>query len=266
MESSDDVPLPFWSALNRSRGDHTHAGRWGLYYAVEPDDPASEAARAIERFVFTHSLGYSDTMVEEEYGLYEEISVWILLINRASDEPVGSLRALVAPNEKLKIDADLHRLWGCSLSTALQLHGLNPLANVVECATISVLPEWRTADRRWPVKALCAAFNHLGLDLGAEYFVQLQDVTGPRLLRAMLGLTFDVLADLPPVDFLGPVQPTITDPRTHGQTMTSTDEDFRRLFIDRDGRTARGGTSLPFIDLSATPRLRHLSPPSRPAT
>ncbi len=200
--------------------------------------------------MFCHTLDYTPELVHSEYGPYDDVSVWIVLTNAHEGAVVGAIRAMVGKRGDLKLAADMRHWWDIDLTESLAAHGIDPTIGIVECATISVLPDWRRADSHWPLRALCAAFGQLVLDVGGQWCVQLQDVSGPRLLGRQLGLPFEVINDLKPVDFLGPVVPTASHVARHFQLFAPhADPDFVALYADRD-TSVRGGTVLPVIDLS----------------
>jgi hypothetical protein len=79
--------------------------------------------------------------------------------------------------------------------------------------------------------------------------LQIQDVIGIRSLSFVLRIPIEPLGELPPVDFYGPIQPTITrvwDTRT---LLKTRDDEYRRLYCHRD-ESGRGGTRLPPLDLT----------------
>ena len=239
-------------SLNLSVPTRPNGPRWGLHYGIETNSEWSEKGRLIEEDVFVETLGYTPELVREEYDRFDDRSIWIVLANHHSGQAVGSIRAIVGPHEQLKLAEDLRERWNISLTEALQRHGVKTASGVVECGTVSVLPDWRKADSHWPVRALCAGFGRLVLELGGDWCVQLQDVSGPRLLRRQLGLPFDILANLDPVDFLGPVVPTISHVAKHFELFAEhTDPDFIALYAKAD-QSVRGGTSLPIIDLESS--------------
>lgn len=222
-----------------------------MFYGHGTGTPWFEAGRAIEESVFCHTLHYTPELVREEYEPYDDVSIQIVLANLHEGAIVGSIRALVCESDQLKIAEDLQHRWGVDLADSLVAHGIDPTVGLVECATISVLPAWRRADANWPIRALCASFGQLVLDVGGSWCIQLQDLSGPRLLGRLLGLPFEILADLPPVDFLGPVVPTISHVAHYHKLFAGyADRDLMALFLNRDV-SVRGGTLLPVIDLTA---------------
>jgi len=224
--------------------------RWSLFYGHGPGTPWFDAGQVIEEAVFCYSLDYTPELVRWEYEPYDESSIWIVLANLHKGIVVGAIRAIVGELHQLKLDADMRRWWEVDLVEGLMRHGIDPDVGVAECATISVLPSWRRADSHWPLRALCAAFGQLVMDLGGSWCVQLQDVAGPRMLSRQLGLPFDVMAGFEPVDFLGPVIPTVSHVAEHFNSFAHhADEDFIALYAHRD-QSVRAGTVLPVIDLT----------------
>lgn len=224
--------------------------RWRLDYVIPDVDPAlSTSAEKLERLVFRDSLGYGREVWEREYSGWEHRTVWILLSHGPDRIPVGCIRAIVGPIQESKFAGDLERLWGVDWDEAVRRHGLSPDVTGLELSTVSVLPGFRTADRRWPVRCLVAAFTHLIWDLDLGYAFMIQDVIGIRSLSLVLRIPIEPLGRLEPVDFLGPVQATISRAWDIRALLRTRDEEYRRLYVQRDG-SGRGGTRLPPLDLT----------------
>lgn len=246
-----DRPLSF--------GPRPNGPRWQIEYGIERDSPVFKAGVAIEERVFVDTLGYTPQLVRAEFEPYDELSVFMVLSNLHEGRVIGAIRALVGATEKLKVHADLHELWGLGLPQALIRHGIDPGTPVVECSSLAVLPSWRRVDGYWPFKALSAACEHLILDVGGEYSVQIQNVSGPRLVKLVLNLPFEILGDLGPADFLGPVIPTVSHVAAYPRLLdpTAMDPDYQALRAHLD-QTVRGGTLLPTIDLRDEPSVLDL--------
>lgn len=219
-----------------------------LFAATDDTESVREAER-IEQVVFEASFDCDQQQWEEEFRPYDDRSVWVTI--RHHDRMVGAFRGVVGPPDQLKIASDLQRFWGVSIGEAMRRHGLPSDLAVVEAATLSVLPEYRTLDGWWPVKALTGAFVHFAVDSGSTHVVQLTEPTVERVLRVMMGLHFERWADLEPVDFQGLMHPAISDVATYRKSVDIRDDEHRRLVRDR-ATDGRGGTSLPPLDLTPT--------------
>ena len=217
-------------------------------------DAVAEAER-IERSVFADAFDCDDHLWEAEFPPYDDRTVWITVNHRG--RMVGTLRAVVGPSAGLKFAADLERFWGVSLPEALARHGVAPDLQLIEAATMTVLPDDRRRDGWWAVKVLAGAFWHLVIDSGARYAVQLLDPRVLRVLTMVTGARFERLADLEPADFQGLMIPTFSPVAHYLDTIAPTDLEYRRLVVERD-ESGRGGTRLPTIDLaSGSPLARH---------
>ncbi len=225
--------------------------RWILNYGLGRDR-LSRAAQEIERAVFMSDIGYSAEVWHEEYDDWADRSTWLVLADAHVGQIVGCARCFTGFADQLKLDVDMRHLWGIGLGEALARHGVDPGTPLIESGTLAVLPEWRRINRYWPAKVLMTAMAAAGVSNRATHSVQLQDWPKlPRLMKMMVGVDPDRLADLEPVDFLGPVAPTIFSI----EDLTTSpppglDLRAKALFYDGD-ETIQQGTQLPVIDLTA---------------
>lgn len=243
----DDASISPFVSVN----DPIVSPRWNVEYLIDPGTDRYKEAVAVERQAFISDLGYSPELMASEYDPYDDLTIMVAVTDTEHDRIVGVLRALVGPTPRLKMDNDLRKLWGMGLQEALALHGCDPDAALVECSSLAVLPDWRRLENHWALKAVVGAYEHLIIDVGGEYSVQLQDTIWPRLIEGVLGLPLEVLAGLDPQEFLGPVVPTITHVAAYDRLIEpgSMDPDYAAYRVERD-QTLRGGTRLPTLDLS----------------
>ncbi|MGF1599882.1 MAG: hypothetical protein ACFCVK_23720 [Acidimicrobiales bacterium] len=214
-----------------------------------------DEAERIEQVVFAEAFDCDRALWEAEFPPYDDRTVWVTI--RHQGRMVGAVRAVVGPLTGLKIASDLQRFWGISIHDAMEAHGLSPDLGIIEAATLAVLPGDRTRDRWWPVRALSAAFCHLVVDSGATHAMYLLDPKVLRVLTMMLGFPFERLAKLEPVDFNGLMQPTLSPVSEYFSIIATSDDECRRLVVDRDPG-GRGGTELPTVDVTeSSPRELH---------
>ncbi len=217
--------------------------------------PAVADAERIEQSVFEAAFDCDHDQWTTEFRPYDDRSVWIT-VSRLG-RMVGTIRAIVGPSDGLKFAADLERFWGVALPDALERHGVDPDVHLIEATTMTVLPDARRRDGWWAVKVLAASFWHLVIDSGAAHAVQLLDPKVLRVLTMVTGARFERLAGLEPVDFQGLIVPTFSPVEHYLATLAPSDDEYRRLLLERD-ETGRGGTRLPAIDLTiGSPLGRH---------
>lgn len=234
------------SAVHDLLGDRLPSDRWGVYRSLGDDGPVGRVGRAIEKRVFHDAYGLEAVQMTQEFGPYDERSVWSIIVHHPSATAVGSVRSIVGPPSGLKFVADLATHWGLTWHEAAERARLEPDATVVEACTYSVVPEWRTADRGWPAKVALAIQLHLMEELGAAASVQ---VINPRVLRIYRQWNVPFVSIDSPVDIDGfPFAPAFVPTVVGSPWLRSKDQEFVDLVQRRD-ETGRGGTRLASIDL-----------------
>ena len=183
---------------------------WGLYVAANDDSPGAQCGREIERIVFQSAFGYTPTLIEEEYGPYEDQTIWMLIVDHRTGMTVASSRLILGPPQTLKFADDLERFWNTTWEDLAHADGLMAHSNYLDVATNSVLEEWRKVDRRWPMKLVSISLHMVGQILGISRSLQVVDPLYLRLLRSVCGVHIEPF-NLDPVDFHGLLQPAYAD-------------------------------------------------------
>lgn len=237
------------SAVHDLLSGRSPSDRWGVYRSVGDDGPVGRVGRGIEKRVFRDAYGLETVQMAEEFGPYDERSVWSVIVHHPSSSAVGAVRSIVGPPSGLKFVADLASHWGLTWQDAAERARVDPGATIVEACTYSVVPEWRTADRGWPAKVALAVQLHLMEEVGAAASVQ---VINPRVLRIYRQWNVPFVSIDSPVDIDGfPFVPAFVPTVVGSPWLRSKDQEFVDLVQRRD-ESGRGGTRLASIDLGGS--------------
>ncbi len=247
----DQLDLTTIRSLLKEVVDPATDARWGVYQAAGSGSIISTLARHVEQTVFSEEdYGLTPSEMDDEFGPYDERSVWTLVVHHDSLLPVAAVRSLVGPAEHQKAADDLLTYWGMSWAEAARAGGFRPGAQFVEACTYSVLREWRTADNGWLAKVLIAIQQHIAIDLGAVASTQ---IINPRARRAFKrwGVPFDSVA---PVALIkgAPFEPAFSRIMIGAPWLNSSDDEFVRL-VRRRATDGRSGTRLEPIELDRDP-------------
>ncbi|MEZ5341927.1 MAG: hypothetical protein R2706_10895 [Acidimicrobiales bacterium] len=221
-----------------------------MYDSLDTDNsPVAAVGRWLEREVITSTYGIDSAEFDRQYLGFSASTVWRVLVHHRSASPVAAMRCLVGPGENFQFTRHVFQDYGLNWDDACGLLGLDPHAQYVEGCTFSILPEWRNADRMWPVKVTTALYLHLVEDCEATAAVQLINPLVRRVF-AQWGVPFESIA--PPLaapEFGGAVFDPTFSITTPGNTwFHTTDAEFYALTRERS-TAGRGGTRLPPLDL-----------------
>ncbi|GIF13646.1 hypothetical protein [Actinoplanes teichomyceticus] len=179
-------------------GEHPSANRF-VAMAVGPDDPMADVARTVERVVFEASFGLDETVMNAEYGPYEQQSIFFLVLDRETGLPAGAGRAIDGGGKTLD---DAPELIGRELSEIVRVHGMHE-GRIWDYATLAVLPEYRAHRSSLTVSGmLYRTFINAGRRAGVRHVVCMLDQGAYRNLT-MLGCRFVPMAGSEPFEYLG---------------------------------------------------------------
>lgn len=223
--------------------------RWGLYEGRDDGGPLSAVATWIERTVFKELFGVDEESVAEEFSPFSDLTVWSVIVHHPTGTAVGAARCLTGPARRLSAATDLHKIWGLSWEEAVGGYA-DPEDSFFEAVSFSVLPEWRSSDRIWPVKVLCSSYMHQFEDLKANWAVQIINPAVKRLMESW-GTPFIELSG-PRIIKNAEFIPALL-PRIPGRPyFKAKDAEYFALMQHRD-ESGRGGTRLPSLDLDRKP-------------
>ena len=229
--------------------DSTHL-EWGVYESLDNDhSPIAAVARWVERAVLTSTYHIDSVEFKRQYAPFSHSTVWRVLVHHRTSTPVAAIRCLVGPGQNFQFSKDIEADYGLTWEMACDKLGLDPDHQYVEGCTFSILPEWRAADRHWPVKVAAALYLHLVEDVGAIAAVQLI-VPSARRVFAQWGVPFVSVAEPLEDERFGGMafDPTFSITTPGNAWFKTSDVEFQALtrFRSTEGR---GGTRLPALDL-----------------
>ena len=117
------------------------AGRF-VTAVAGPDTELADVGRALERQVFEESFGNDAAVMAAEYGPYEAVSLFFVVIDRRAGVPAGVARMIESHGPGVKTIDDAPRYIGVDVGTILAAHCMTG-GKVLDCATLAVLPEYR---------------------------------------------------------------------------------------------------------------------------
>lgn len=194
----NELTQEFLSKQSASRCNH-----FGCF-AIEGTDPFANIARQVEREVFEDCWGNDSATMKNEYGPYDESSVFFVAIDIEDKVPVGVLRMIRNSPRGLKTIVDLDDAvkspiapFTIGVEDVMRAHGIEDLDRCWDGATAAVprryrrqlLPMHRQIMR---VVAMAAIRENI------QHFVAVLDAPVVRGARDILGLPLAPLANTPP--------------------------------------------------------------------
>jgi hypothetical protein len=154
-------------------------------YVLNTDDPAAALARELEREVFYATFGNTRELLADEYGPYEEGSVFLCVFDHVQRRAAGVLR-LILPSSDLKSVVDLERHWAMPLAECLGRHGLAvDASSMFDMATLGVGPDYQGAGTAGLVAtALYQTMSMFAVDRGLEWAIAILDQIALRQINA----------------------------------------------------------------------------------
>lgn len=120
---------------------------FGLYL-VGPDEPLADEARQLEAEVFFETFGNTPELLAAEYGPYEDVSVFIVVLDHHRSTIAGMIRLILDGHGSLKSLTDIEgEPWCRPLDETLAAAGLDELdtAEALDVTTLAVHPDYRGA-------------------------------------------------------------------------------------------------------------------------
>jgi hypothetical protein len=170
--------------------------------AVKFDDPLADLARTVERQVFEESFELDDATMRTEYGPYEQISLFFLVLDRETGMPAGAARVIDGGGKTLD---DAPQLIGVDLSDIAARHDLYD-GKIWDFATLAVLPSYRGGKSGLAVSSLLyRTFINAGKRAGVRHLVAMLDHRAYGSIM-LLGTPFETMAGSEPFPYLGSPQ------------------------------------------------------------
>jgi hypothetical protein len=204
-------------------------------YLVGANEPGAELGRLLERSVFLEAFGNTEDDLKEEYRIYEESSLFILVLDHLRHLPAGVIRVVRPSPVGFKSLNDLQPTWGESAAVLMERTGLNfPPEKIWDVATLAVPPEYRAR----AVGGLVGMGLYQTLTMAArasriELLVTILDMPVFRMLRWKMRMIFAGYRGIGPKSYLGSVasMPSWCDLLHADRHLASVDSDLHGILF-----------------------------------
>ena len=162
-------------------------------------------ARAVECSVFQEFFGNGPSIMAREYGPYEAYSKFLLVVDRATEQPAGVLRIIQHSENGLKTLNDIaQEPLSISLQTVIDYHGIDDLSQCWEVGSLAVLKPYRGEAAGHLVSTmLYGLFYKLVSGLGIRHVVAILDGHAYAQLTETFSVPFVPIAGSAPFPYLG---------------------------------------------------------------
>jgi hypothetical protein len=229
-------------------------------YLFHHGDAGADLGRHVERTVFLEAFGNTPAMLAQEYGRYEQTSIFICIIDHLRHMPAGVMRVLVPSPAGFKSLNDIESVWGEPAETFIAATGLAlDVARTWDIATLAVAPEYRGKAAQGLVSmALYQSLTLSARKAGVEWFVAILDMPVFRLLRWKLRMIFAGYEGLGPLPYLGSTAsiPAWCDVIEAERRLALVDPDLHEILVQGVGIEP----AVRRIDLDCVDRLAALGP------
>ncbi len=178
---------------------------FGLYFAA-PDDALAAEARRLESDVFLEAFGNTESMLRAEYGPYEDVSTFLVVIDHHRARIAGMMRLILDGHGSLKSVDDIGREpWSTPVAPLLIEAGLSHMdtADALDVATLAVDPEYRGAATSGLVSlALYQGLVRGGTVADMRWLVTILDVVVLDLIQTSTGAPFHFYPGVEPLRYL----------------------------------------------------------------
>jgi hypothetical protein len=231
--------------------DHTPFG----VYVLEPGDPATVLARAIERQVFYETFGNTPELLAAEYGPYEDGSVFLCVMDHEQRRAAGVLRLIMPSPAGLKSVIDLERHWGVSLAECVEPHGIvvDPMT-MFDMATLGVDPDYQGAGTAGLVAtALYQTMSLLAVHRRLDWAIAILDQVALRQINTSFSRPLAPIPGTEPQRYLDSAssQPVLIDVADYRARVQFLDPGLHSLLFE--GRGLESAFSYPDWVPSAVP-------------
>jgi hypothetical protein len=173
-------------------------------FEMEGTDRFANIPRQLEREVFEDSWGNDAATMRNEYGPYDESSLFFVAIDTRAFAPAGVLRMIRNSSAGLKTLVDLDNSAKSPIAPiaipvddVLRFHGIEDLDRCWDGATAAIPPRYRRRMATMHVQIM-AAWSAAAMRENIEHFVAVLDAPVFRAARDLLGLPLVPLAGTPP--------------------------------------------------------------------
>lgn len=183
--------------------DTSAAAPFGAYVWAG-NEPGAELGRHCERVVFEEVFGNSPELLAEQYGPYEDASIFFCVVDHKRRLPAGALRVIRPSDAGFKSLADLATVWGHDVDEALAGTRRNPdLGRAWDIATLAVDADYRGEATKGLVSlALYQATTSTADRAGAHWWATILDVVVLELIQSQLARPFEYFRGVEPMTYL----------------------------------------------------------------
>ncbi len=184
-----------------------------ICYRLEEGSVYENVARTIECEVFEQYFGNNAEEMHDEYGKYEDQSIFFLSVDQQTQTPVGVLRVIQNGEEGLKTLNDLRMMVGdehpeipdLPTESVLQAHEIDELDECWDVGTVAVRKEYRNnkAQAQEASVQLYRALYVSALEEGIKHFVSIIDERPFKKMVDYLGIPFEAMMGSKPFPYLG---------------------------------------------------------------
>lgn len=178
--------------------------RFGCYL-IPSTSRFSDIARVVECQVFGQYFGNTAESMVEQYGPYEQHSLFLVVVDRELRCAAGAMRVITDSKVGLKSLNDISAPpLGLTTERVLQAHAMADLSRCWDIATLAVLKQYRGAASDHMVSVMLYA--HLfsqAVKQRIDHVVTILDNHAYVQLTQLLGLPFVPIADSSPFTYLG---------------------------------------------------------------
>lgn len=173
-------------------------------YEIEGTDRFANIPRQLEREVFEDSWGNDAATMRQEFGPYDESSLFFVAIDTHTSVPAGMLRMIRNSPAGLKTLVDLDDSTKSPIAPiaipvedVLRFHGIDDLDRCWDGASAAIPARYRRRMATMHVQIM-AAWSAAAMRENIEHFVAVLDAPVFKAARDLLGLPLVPLADTPP--------------------------------------------------------------------
>jgi hypothetical protein len=174
-------------------------------FEIEGSDPFANIARQVERATFEEAFGNDPVCMTNEYGPYEESSLFFLAIDTQLGTPAGVLRMIHNSPAGLKTLVDMEDSTktptAVPATEVMRYHGIDDLDRCWDGATTAVRPQYRRRVTTIHVKLLRMCYG-AAIRENIAHFISILDAPVYRLTRRFLGSHLVPLANTPPFTYM----------------------------------------------------------------
>jgi hypothetical protein len=176
-------------------------------YTFGSREPGSELGRHVEEVVFGETFGNSPDLLHEQYGPYEDASIFFCVVDHRRRLPAGVMRIILpiphGPGLRSLNNIELH--WGEPAASLFARNGLpyDPSA-IWDVSSLAVMPEYRKGATTGLVTlALAQALAMTSDRCRVEWGVAILHLPVFRMLHQRLHGAFQRFEGLPDRSYLG---------------------------------------------------------------